>query len=94
MFEVIRVGTNYGVVIAVTPPGALPSNLGVKCYIRQDWQVHNAPANVFREITTSEAQMGFSGQTDGWGFERLPVQTFDTLDDIVQWIEQMRKRSA
>ncbi len=94
MFEVIRVGTNYGVVIAITPPGASPETPGVKCYIRRDWQVHDAPANVFHEITPRETQLGFSGQADGWGFERLPVQTFDTLDDIVKWTEEMRTQAA
>lgn len=87
MFRVIRCGTNFDLVIAVTPEDAHPHDSNVRCYRFATWRIDNHEPNQFNEITAHDALGYFGGIADGLGFEQPPTDLFETLNDVLNYIK-------
>lgn len=91
MYKVIRCGTNYDLVIVVTPENAGPETPGVKCYRYASWHIGNHKPNVFNEITVRDAEMYFSGHADGLGYGKLSQEIFSSLEEAASFISKEKR---
>ncbi len=92
MFKIIRAGTEYRVVVVVTPADAGPETQDAKYFQRQDWATDHNPANQFYEIKLEDVLCAFSGHADGWGFAERPKTNFASLVEIETWISTQQKK--
>lgn len=84
MFRIIFIAQNYELVI-VSP------DHNHEAFLRwAAWEINGFQPFTFHEISSSEAQAYSSGQADGLGWETLPEQTFDTLDQVTRFILSKR----
>lgn len=96
-FKVIRCGTGFGLVIAVTPADATPDTEGAKFYRYASWDIGKHKAKVFNEISKLGAMGYFGGIADGIGFEKEhPAQVFTSLESLHRFVrskheEHMKK---
>ena len=86
MFKVIRAGSEYNVVVVVTPADATPESTDAKFFQRQDWPTSHRQAHTFFEISRRDVVCAFSGQADGWGFAKIPDTDFASLEEVNAWI--------
>lgn len=93
-FQVIRCGNNCCLVIAVSPADATSETMDAKFYRYANWQINDHEPNVFNEISRADALNYFSGQTDGLGWYERPGYEFESLDTIVDWINEEISRNA
>lgn len=89
MYRVIRAGTEYGLMIAVSPADATPDSTNAKFYRFATWGIGDHKANQFNEITSKTAITYFGGIAEGVGYEKPPEMPFPTLDAILEWRKTM-----
>jgi hypothetical protein len=88
----IRVGTAYSLVIAVTPGNATPETESAKFYRYATWDIHDHKAGVFNEISRGSAIGYFGGIADGIGFEIPPKRTFKSKVEMLKFIRTERTK--
>ena len=89
-FRVIRVSSNYRLVVLVSPEDAGPED---ECEIF----VHNNVACkqkkvVFKKSTRRIAICYFSGQADGLGFGEMPNAPFGSLREAADWTKERQEQ--
>lgn len=90
MYAIIRIGTNYELVIVVSPGDVKPGSEGAKFYRYAIWQIGQFAPRVFHSIDRDTASSYFSGQADALGFVTPPKEMFKSLDEVVAYIEAHR----
>ena len=91
MYKIIRCGSNYELVIVVTPADAKPDTEGAKFYRLASWQIGKDQPRVFNEISHDCAMGYFSGQADGLGWQDYPNEPFESLEAILEYINRYPK---
>jgi len=91
-FEVIRVSSDYQVVILIDPPGAKPEDADKTVYEHNGYISDNDEGDYFTDISTHAALGYFSGQADGMGWGEIPAKPFDTLAEAEEWARMMQKQ--
>lgn len=95
MFQIIRVGSRYGLVVAMTPAKVPVDNPEVVFYRLADWDIGECKKNEFCQIDRKEALSYFSGRADmGIGFERIPEDPFPTLDALTAFCKTKQEELA
>lgn len=82
----IRCGSGYNLIIAVSPADATPETPGAMFYRYATWKIGNHEPFVFNEIGKDLAIGYLSGHADGLGFEIPPETTFGSLKEIQKFI--------
>jgi hypothetical protein len=90
MFKIIRCGEGFELVIVKSPADGPIGQPGAHYYRYAVWQIGDHFPGVFNEITEREAWGYFSGHADGLGFEDVPEQIFETLDQVIEFIRKER----
>lgn len=84
--KIIRAGSSYGLVIAVSPENATLDFPNAKYFIFADWEIRKREPLKFHEINQEETLSYFSGQADGCGFEEIPNRIFQTIEELTQFV--------
>jgi len=91
-FRMVRAGTGYNPVILITPSNARPDNPDhprAKYFECDRWKKSERwNPDGFNEISYEEARLAFSGMADGWGFAKLPVEPFPSLEAVLDFIRK------
>lgn len=81
MYKVIRCGEGCCLVI-------VKKLAGPPTYYRfATWQIHDHEPFVFNEVSEERALSYFAGIADGIGYMPAPEQSFESLEQILAWIE-------
>lgn len=105
MFKIIRVASDYSVVVLVTSLSGEPYNPGNKYFLYnsnllEDSETKEMLADagdadaVFIEVKEGIALQYLSGIADGLGWGELAVNDFPSLSDAWQWIREAQKIAA
>lgn len=92
-FKFIRVAFGYNVVIAVSPADSTSKTEGSKFYrydADEGFGEVDAPKDLFTEIPKREALSYFSGHADGLGWEELPNNTFTSIQEMIDFVNEKR----
>ncbi len=90
VYQMIRCGEGFELVIVVSPPDAGPDTPDAKYYCWASWQIGDHQPRMFNEISEDKASSYFSHLADSLGFEDLPPGIFPTLDIAAQYVEGKR----
>ena len=91
MYKIIRCGSNYELVIVVTPADADPDTKEAKFYRLAFWPINGYQPGIFHEISRNCAIGYFSGQADGLGWQYYPDEPFESLEAVLAYVNQCRQ---
>lgn len=89
-FRVIRVSSDYRLVILVSPEDAGPED---KCEnFIYNTVVYEKKEIIFEKCTKMTAACYLGGQADGLGFGEAPDVPFESLQEAVDWTKRKREQ--